>query len=106
MALPTRNTMINEIADFDTFYNGGKGSGNFGHMGRPGKVGGSAPEGSGGVSAKDAKATEKKAQKAYDDYTDKHGFDQSEEAHALYRKYTDAKKATRLSWEYMQTLED
>ena len=41
MALPTRNTQLNEIADFDTFYNGGKGSGNFGHSGRPGKVGGS-----------------------------------------------------------------
>lgn len=41
MAQPIRNIMINEIAEIDTFYNGGKGSGNFGHKGRPGEVGGS-----------------------------------------------------------------
>lgn len=33
--------MINEMGGLDTFYNGGKGSGNFGHAGRPGKRGGS-----------------------------------------------------------------
>ena len=91
------NDIKKRIDWLEAVVNGGKGSGNFGHAGRPGEVGGSAPGGSGGVSAKDAKAAEKKAQKAYDDYTDKHGFDQSEEAHALYRKYTDAKKATRLA---------
>lgn len=41
MALPIRNTKTTEIAGLDTFYNGGKGSGNFGHSGRPGEVGGS-----------------------------------------------------------------
>ena len=41
MAIPTRQVKFNEIADLDTFYNGGKGSGNFGHSGRPGEVGGS-----------------------------------------------------------------
>lgn len=41
MALPTKHTMLNQSADFDTFRNGGKGSGNFGHSGRPGKIGGS-----------------------------------------------------------------
>lgn len=56
MALPTRNTQLNEIADIDTFYNGGKGSGNFGHSGRPGEVGGSAPSGSGMSGKGDSKA--------------------------------------------------
>ena len=42
MALPTKHTMLNEMEGLDTFYNGGKGSGNFGHAGRPGKVGGSS----------------------------------------------------------------
>lgn len=42
MALPTKITSLNEISGIDTFYNGGKGSGNFGHLGRPGEVGGSA----------------------------------------------------------------
>ena len=41
MALPTKHTMLNKIEGLDTFYNGGKGSGNFGHSGRPGKIGGS-----------------------------------------------------------------
>ena len=41
MAIPSKQVKNNEIADFDTFYNGGKGSGNFGHSGRPGEVGGS-----------------------------------------------------------------
>lgn len=50
MALPTRNTQINEIAGIEVFRNGGPGSGNFDHAGRPGEVGGSAPEGSGGKS--------------------------------------------------------
>lgn len=47
MGLPIKNTKLNTIEGIDTFYNGGKGSGNFGHSGRPGKVGGSAPSGSG-----------------------------------------------------------
>lgn len=42
MALPSKNTQLNEIADFDVFRNGGKGSGNFGHAGRPGERGGSS----------------------------------------------------------------
>ncbi len=41
MATPTKHTILNKIEDLDTFYNGGKGSGNFGHSGRPGKIGGS-----------------------------------------------------------------
>lgn len=51
MALPTRNTKLNEIAEFDTFYNGGKGSGNFGHAGRPGERGGSAPSSAGSLAS-------------------------------------------------------
>ena len=51
MALPIKNTKLNTIEGIDTFYNGGKGSGNFGHAGREGEVGGSAPRGKGtGVS--------------------------------------------------------
>lgn len=49
MALPIRNTKTTEIAGLDTFYNGGKGSGNWGHSGRPGEVGGSG-SGKGGAS--------------------------------------------------------
>lgn len=41
MGQPSKQVKTNEIAGLDTFYNGGKGSGNFGHAGRPGKVGGS-----------------------------------------------------------------
>ena len=41
MAQPIRQVKSNEIAELDTFYNGGEGSGNFGHAGRPGKRGGS-----------------------------------------------------------------
>lgn len=56
MALPSKNTQLNEIANFDIFRNGGKGSGNFGHSGRPGEVGGSA--GSGGGDSSTSKAGE------------------------------------------------
>ena len=59
MALPTRHTQLNEIADFNTFYNGGPGSGNFGHAGRPGERGGSS---SGGSGISKAVATQKKFQ--------------------------------------------
>lgn len=45
MALPIKNTKINIIEGIDTFYNGGKGSGNFGHAGRPGERGGSSSGG-------------------------------------------------------------
>ena len=44
MATPTKHTMLNKIEGLDTFYNGGKGSGNFGHSGRPGKIGGSSKD--------------------------------------------------------------
>lgn len=57
MALPSKNVRLNEIADFDVFRNGGKGSGNFGHLGRPGEVGGSASSGGGaGASTSDGGA--------------------------------------------------
>lgn len=45
MVLPSKITKLNEIEELDTFYNGGKGSGNFGHAGRPGEVGGSGKGG-------------------------------------------------------------
>lgn len=51
MAIPIKQVKTNEIADLDTFYNGGKGSGNFGHSGRPGEVGGSG-KGTEGLSSK------------------------------------------------------
>ena len=53
MALPTKYTKLNTIEGIGTFYNGGKGSGNFGHSGRPGEVGGSAPQGSTSSSVQD-----------------------------------------------------
>ena len=59
MALPTKHTKLNEIESLDTFYNGGKGSGNFGHSGRPGEVGGSSSSGSGGGSTMSKKTKEK-----------------------------------------------
>lgn len=49
MALPIKNAKLNTIEEIDTFYNGGKGSGNFGHAGRPGEVGGSSSSGSSGA---------------------------------------------------------
>lgn len=54
MALPIRNTKTTEIAGLDTFYNGGKGSGNFGHSGRPGEIGGSGSGKGGGKIDKEA----------------------------------------------------
>ena len=53
MALPTKQVKYHEIAELDTFYNGGKGSGNFGHSGRPGKVGGSGNGQGGSKSARE-----------------------------------------------------
>lgn len=56
MATPIKQVKNNEIADLDTFYNGGKGSGNFGHSGRPGEVGGS---GKGGTDSRKSDARQK-----------------------------------------------
>ena len=68
MALPTKHTKLNTIEGIGTFYNGGKGSGNFGHSGRPGYVGG-AGKGGKGKSAED-KAFDKvmEAQEERDKY--------------------------------------
>lgn len=65
MALPTRNIQLNEIANIDTFYNGGKGSGNFGHAGRPGERGGSG-------SGKGSSSSEKKT--PYPKYKDEEEY--------------------------------
>lgn len=62
MATPSKQVKLNEIADLDTFYNGGKGSGNFGHSGRPGEVGGS---GKGGTNSRKSDAR-KRLEKALD----------------------------------------
>ena len=60
MALPSKEVKNNEIAGLDTFYNGGKGSGNFGHEGRPGKRGGSG-NGQGKSSKTDTRTKTEKA---------------------------------------------
>lgn len=84
MALPTKTTQLNEIASIDTFYNGGKGSGNFGHAGRPGEIGGSSARGARGASKStiEKKGGKTAADKIYDDPRGKYadGFDSLERA--------------------------
>lgn len=73
MAIPTRNAQLNEIADFDTFYNGGSGSGNFGHAGRPGEIGGSAPRGTKASALHESRAKSTRRFKKGETYKDGEG---------------------------------